>query len=235
MLLQLIILAENNSILVRQTDILMYVVAIAGFALFLLYTVVKVVHQGYYHRLFYVLFKQEYSATSFNESNSSFINAGYYILFGSALSIASMIFVALGYRSDFSHYFESQNVITTGLIILGSVLVYFLVKWLIYSFWGWLFEFSELSQNYINHFFYNQRALGIIIFPIFFVCPFVPESVRNILIYIAIGVVVVSTLYAFYTFWRYTMKIKFFNHYAILYFCAFEILPILVVWRLVIG
>ncbi|PLX07762.1 MAG: hypothetical protein C0596_09610 [Marinilabiliales bacterium] len=31
------------------------------------------------------------------------------------------------------------------------------------------------------------------------------------------------------------MKIKFFNHYAILYFCTFEILPILILWKLFGG
>jgi len=232
MLNPLFLNSDNINVLVRQADSRMNVVAVVGLVIFILYTIVKVFYSGYYNRLVYVLFKQDYSGAAFSESNTSFINAGFYVLLASVLSISATVFVVLSYHSDFLLYFENFNVVLLALIVFAAVIVFFVVKWLIYSFWGWIFASSQHSKNYMGMFFYALRALGILFFPIFLIFPFVGEAVRNVLVYSTMGLFSISLLYTFYTFWKYSIRIKFFNHYAILYFCTFEILPILIILKL---
>jgi hypothetical protein len=222
--------SQINPIL-RQPDFRMLVIVISAFLIFLLLTIVKIFYSGYYNRLFYVLFRQDYLGASFAESNASFNNAGIFVLIASLLSVSASFFTIIVYTSKLQLFADEKELSFALFGFLGVSLLFFL-KWMVYSFWGWLVHASEHTKNYLSLFFQNIRAFGILIFPIFILVPFVGENIRNVLIYTILISAILLLLYNYYAFWRYSVKIKFFNHYAILYFCTFEILPILVLWKL---
>ncbi|PLX07681.1 MAG: hypothetical protein C0596_09615 [Marinilabiliales bacterium] len=175
---------------VRNPDYRMLVIAVVGLVLFLLYSLVKVFYKGYYYRLFYVLFRQDYSASSFAESNTSFVNAGIYVLIASILSYAGSVFSILAYQEEMASYFANEELYINAIIILLSVAIVFILKWIVYSFWGWVFEFSDYTKEYLGLFYQNIRALGIIIFPFFLLFPFVGSEARNALTIIVISLIV---------------------------------------------
>ncbi len=227
--------AVEINILERTLDHKKIIIISIAFILFLLYALVKILYKGYYYRLFYLLFRQDYSTSSFAESNTSFINAGKLVFIASVLSYAGATFSIFAYNQDFNKYFDENQVVVASLSIIAIVIGLFFIKWLIYSLFGWVFDAIKPIKEYLNLFYNNIRALGIIIFPFFLFVPFLNETASNILTYSVLGLITLTLLYNYYTFWQYSIKIKFFNHYTFLYFCVFEILPILIVLKLLYG
>ncbi|MBN2776253.1 MAG: DUF4271 domain-containing protein [Bacteroidales bacterium] len=217
----------------KQTDYAQYYVMGVSILLFTTYIIIKVLFSGYYQNLFYVALKQDNLRSSFKESNSAFKQADLYILIAALLSLVTGIFTIINYYPMFNNDSFLVNHWVLFLSILSFVLLVLVLKWAVYSYFGWILDLSNFSKNYLSSFFYSIRIYGIINFPIFIFVPFVGETMRIILIYSMLSTIAIVVLYNFYTYWRQTIKIKFFNHYSILYFCTLEILPILILIRIV--
>ncbi len=237
MLVNIILNSDNLNVLIRHPDLRMYIVIGIGIILFSIYTIIKVLYIGYFNKLFYVFFNPDYSGISFEENNFAFVNLKYFTLFASVLSISCFTFTLLSYNPQYITFLHPSqiNIFVLGLLVLAVVIILYFLKWVNYTFWGWLFKFSTYSKNYLNMVFNNLRVFGIVIFPFFLLYPFVGLFIRNVLAITSISLLGLLFIYTFYIFWRYSIKIKFFNHYAILYFCTFEILPLIIFWELFKG
>jgi hypothetical protein len=62
--------------------------------------------------------------------------------------------------------------------------------------------------------------------------PFISIESTKVLGYSILILAIIGFLMKTFKFFSYSIKIKFFNHYAILYFCVFEILPILLLIKI---
>lgn len=232
--MHLLHLNANNllPIIERQTDYAQYYVMLVSIILFIAFILVKVLFSGYYQNLFYIAKKQDVSRASFKESNTAFKQADFYILIAANFSLATGIFTIITYFPFTNTNNFVQQPLFIFLIILGIVTSIFLLKWAIYKYFGWILNLSNFSTNYLSSFFNSIRIYGIINFPIFIFVPFVGETLRIALIICMLAILATVILYNFYIFWHQTIKIKFFNHYSILYFCTLEILPILILIRI---
>lgn len=232
--MHLLHLNANNllPIIERPTDYAQYYVMLVSIILFITFILVKVLFSGYYQNLFYIAKKQDSSRASFKESNTAFKQADFYILIAANFSLATGIFTIITYFPFTNTNNFVQQPFFIFLIIFGIVTSIFLLKWAIYKYFGWILNLSNFSTNYLSKFFNSIRIYGIINFPIFIFVPFVGETLRIVLIICMLAALTAVILYNFYIFWHQTIKIKFFNHYSILYFCTLEILPILILIRI---
>ncbi|MFC2120853.1 DUF4271 domain-containing protein [Bacteroidota bacterium] len=114
-----------------------------------------------------------------------------------------------------------------GLIIMG----FSLMKYILIKLSGLLFDKRNLFKEYlINKYVYFQ-ILGIIILPLVCIIPFVPEYLERILIYLTIICFIIVYLISIYRSIQIFNSKQFFKLYMIMYLCALEILPILVLGK----
>ena len=150
----------------------------------------------------------------------------------SLLSISAMIFAIICYSNKTTIpliYGEEWKII---LIIIGIFAGYNIVKLTINKLIGNIFRMQIYTDSYNTLILDTEKILGLIFIPIFTFCPFVPEQLAKILVWIAIGATIALVVFQFVTLFLHLLKNKFLNHYSIIYFCALEVLPVLILIKL---
>jgi len=115
-----------------------------------------------------------------------------------------------------------------GLLVL-IMIVYFLLKTWIYRFVNWVFFDKTKYKTWLGDFLFLLGACGIILFPATLALVFYDVSLKNIS-YFVIAVVILFKIFVFYRSFIIFFKRK--NAYLqiILYFCALEIVPVLLLY-----
>lgn len=115
-------------------------------------------------------------------------------------------------------------------IYIGVCVSYYFVKWLLYSFLFWIFFDKAKTVVWIEAYSTILYYLGFSLFPLVLLMVYFNLS-SNILIAIGLGLVIFAKILMFYK-W---LKLFFNNLYGlfclILYFCALEIVPCLVLYQ----
>ncbi len=120
------------------------------------------------------------------------------------------------------------------LILLGVFLLY-IGKVVVIRGLGYIFKGSNESKEYIFTTFLYNKNLGLFLFPVIIALPFVQPFAVEWLMYI--GVSMISFFYILRI--ARGLKILFRKHvsifYMILYLCALEIFPLLMIYKLLVG
>jgi len=216
----------------RHADYGQFIVLAASMLLLIIYINIKIFFPKYYNHLFFIAFKQDIPRVAYSETNSNVKQADLFIIIAAAISIGSAIYAVFRYNPYNTIILsDSKTILEFSFITLG-VIVIMLLKYLSYNYIAWLFDMQTQTKAYLSSFFYSLRLAGLIVFPVFTLIPFVGGMLLNVLIVIVLVIVGIVFLYNIFTFFRQSFKIKFFNHYSILYFCIFEILPFIVLIKL---
>ena len=119
-------------------------------------------------------------------------------------------------------------------LLLGFLTVcfmgYVLLKWMVYGFVNWVFFQKDRNKRWIAAFFNLFIWLGILLLPVVLLMVYFDISTQ-IILYIA-GILVVFAKIAL--FWKCFCNFfeKFYGAlHLILYFCALEIIPDLILWK----
>jgi hypothetical protein len=217
-------------VLVRNTDYNQVLISVISFLVVCLIIVVKLSFKGYYSNLFVSVWQPDSSVRKSWESGTGVIAS---TLSGIAaiLSITVTVMVVM-------IYFMIPNKLNLSpfaffIISLASTAAYYLFYKTVLSFIGYVIDISEQAHFYSvmksDHF----KVMSLLLLPLFVIFPHSDPTIYKTLI-IAIAVIAaLSLLINIFSFFSYLIKIKFLNHYAILYFCILEILPLLVVAKLI--
>lgn len=113
---------------------------------------------------------------------------------------------------------------------IGICIVYYFLKWLIYSFLSWIFIDKIKATLWIESYLMLLYYFGFSLFPLVLLMVYFDLS-ANILIPIGLGLVILIKLLMFYKWFK-----LFFSHLygllgLIVYFCALEIMPCLVLYQ----
>lgn len=228
-----VICSDLMPVIERSTDANLIVILISSLLIFLLLLAVKVFYTGYYQDLFYLLRRSESDGTSFfSESNTSQIQAGIITQVASILSITTALFTISAY-TDVDLNPGAFSPIVHFFITLGLVVAFVYFRILIFKLFAWVFDFTKPVNTYITYVLNILKVFGIIIFPIFIVMPFINIDTRIGLTITILSITLISVSIQYYVYFANTIKIKFFNHYSILYFCTLEILPSLFLLKLI--
>lgn len=111
------------------------------------------------------------------------------------------------------------------IIYFGVIIGYFLVRFLLYNFVNWVFFEPRANQQWNKSMLFIAAMEGLLLFPLVLLILYFGLPIKSAIIYtfIVIGIV---ELFVFYK-----CKIIFFRHFGgflqnILYFCALEIAPL---------
>lgn len=226
------ILNSAMPVVVRQTDYKVIAISLSAFVIVLIFLAVKLLFRNYFKHLFINVFRSDISAKNFSETNSSGIQASILTGIASTLSVGTAIMTLVEYFPGFSSTINIKPAVFL-LATIGIAVLFVAFYRISLSFLGWVLNKDDVISQYSEMTSDIFRVMGIIIFPLFMVIPFSELWLQKVLIISVISVFIIAFIVRFYGFVNFLVKIKFFNHYAILYFCTFEILPVLFILNII--
>lgn len=119
------------------------------------------------------------------------------------------------------------------MIALGLI---YLVKFLVLKFLGWVFNISRATDIYIFIVFLVNKMLGIFLLPFLILITFSGTEAREIYTTISLTMVFVLFLYRIFASYRpLRNEIKLTPFHFFLYLCAFEIAPLLLIYKVLLS
>jgi len=191
---------------------------------------IRTTYEKYLNHLFRSVFYYPAAVKMFAEKNYPIVHGAFRLEFYFYIIAASFVFQVVDYYSD---GFGLKKFLLF-LICLGLVLFYFLMKKLIYGLIGFVnegtLEFSEIRFNLANYY----RILGLLLFPFVALIGYFP--VINPQYLIIAGVILMVIFYWLFLLrsGKILLKNRFPIHYLFLYLCTLEILPLVLIGKLVL-
>jgi hypothetical protein len=153
------------------------------------------------------------------------------LLFNAFFVISTAVFLSL----LFEHFGIAARLPFWLLVVYSAVAVTVIYggKFLLLKFFGWVFQQSDATDTYIFVVFSTNKIIGILLLPFIILLAFTYGSVNAAAITLSIIVIVALFLYRFFLSYisiNQTININFFHF--LLYLTAFEILPVLLINKL---
>lgn len=117
------------------------------------------------------------------------------------------------------------------IIFTGIILLIYLLKSLVYQIVGFVFNAEQAAGDYIHNVFIYNKILGLALLPVIIGIPYVPETLTPVLVKIGIVLVAISLLFRILRGIQISIKAGLSIFYLILYLCTLEILPALMVYK----
>jgi Domain of unknown function (DUF4271) len=118
------------------------------------------------------------------------------------------------------------------MLLLGTI---YFVKFLVLKFIGWVFSISRATDIYIFIVFLVNKMLGIFLLPFLIVITFSGPQLREVFITISLAMIFVLWTYRILASFRPVHnEIKLTPFYFFLYLCAFEIAPLLLIYKVLL-
>ncbi len=153
------------------------------------------------------------------------------LMFNVFFVFSTGIFIALLFR-----HFNFGDQLSFPLLALyaaATVALIYLGKFLIVKIFGWIFRAAEASQTYTFIVFSANKVIGIVILPLLVIVAFtygyLYQSALALSLFVVIAIFLYRYFLAFISTSRY-LKVSFFHF--LLYMLAFEVLPLLLINKL---
>jgi len=118
------------------------------------------------------------------------------------------------------------------MLLLGTI---YFVKFLLLKFIGWVFSISRATDIYIFIVFLVNKMLGIFLLPFLIVITFSGPQLREVFITVSLAMIFVLWTYRILASFRPVHnEIKLTPFYFFLYLCAFEIAPLLLIYKVLL-
>lgn len=115
-------------------------------------------------------------------------------------------------------------------IYAGTLIIFLLIKWIMYSFVNWIFFDKEKNRLWTENVFNIIAALGFTLFPTALYIVFL-DSEFHFSSKIILIIIFISKILLFYKCFRYFFRGFHGVLHLILYFCTLEIIPDLFLWK----
>lgn len=118
---------------------------------------------------------------------------------------------------------------------MAILTVIYLVKFMVLKFVGWVFSISRATDIYVFVVFLVNKMMGIFLLPFLILITFSDTEAREIFITISMAMVFVLWIYRVLAAYRPVRnEIKLTPFYFFLYLCAFEIAPLLLIYKVLL-
>jgi hypothetical protein len=139
------------------------------------------------------------------------------------------------YLLGYYHLAEGINFWILYLNCMIALGVIYLVKFLVLKFCGWVFNISRATDTYVFVVFLVNKMLGIFLLPFLILITFSSSTARDIYVTISIVMVFVFLIYRIGASFRpIRNEIKLTPFHFFLYLCAFEIAPLLLIYKVLL-
>lgn len=208
-----------------------WVVAVILFALFLLASV-KFLFNKYLSRLVGSVFNSHTASSLFLDKNINMIKGSLMMNFLFVINISLFV---VSIMNQFDYHKEQSNSFKQFVIIFLAFLILYVGKFIVIKGLGYVFKGKNESKEYLFTTFLYNKNLGLFLFPIIIALPFVQVYVVTSLI--NIGFLLISFFFCLRI--SRGVKILLRKHvsifYMILYLCALEIFPLLMIYKLLVA
>ena len=168
-----------------------------------------------------------YSSVNIRNSMPSFVLS---ILF--FVNTGLFIFEALAFYQE--SIFNQEGFLLL-LIIGGILIVYDVIKWFLYRMTGFVFDTSLLNGEYLFNPTMLSQVYAIVLLPIISVIPFVNGWIVPNLIKLGVGMFIVLYIWQLFRGIKIFFQNTFSGFYMFLYFCALEILPLVILYKILFN
>jgi hypothetical protein len=155
--------------------------------------------------------------------------------------LLNILFIITGglYACFLLHYSTVGENIRFWVLYLNCMLLLvaiYLVKFLVLKFGGWVFSITRATDTYIFIVFLVNKMLGIFLLPFLIVITFSGDQARQVFITISLAMVFVLWMYRVLAAYRPVRnEIKLTPFHFFLYLCAFEIAPLLLIYKVLLS
>lgn len=148
-----------------------------------------------------------------------------------------LYFISLGllfYAMDYRFQIVGSNSFFNYVVANVLIALFFIVKYGVHYFLGWVFDTKLLTYNYLNDSYYKFKVFGVIAIPMILLILFS----NQLFYYVSLLCVLIFSLLWLLKCYKgllYSYQFKRFPiFYAILYICTLEILPIILIGNVLI-
>jgi hypothetical protein len=122
------------------------------------------------------------------------------------------------------------------LYSVGILFIVYLGKFLFLAFSGWVFNVPEATNAYTFIVFLVNKVLGIVLIPFVLLITFSPLPIKEISITISAGLAILLIMYRYLiSFGVVRLNLKVSALHFFLYLCAVEVLPLLLIYKLLVN
>ena len=197
-----------------------------------LFGLLRLSYLRYFNDMFRVFFR---TSLRVNQIREQLVQSGLQsLLFNLLFAVVAGTYIYLLIR-----YFKISiqlHEVFIPLITAGIVAVLYVAKYLFLEFSGWLFSIKNAAGTYSFIVFLINKIIGILLVPFLFIIAFANRELAGIAI--TISLVTVSGLFLYRFLRAYSpvqSEIKVGRFHFFLFFLAFEVAPLLVIYKLVLG
>lgn len=142
------------------------------------------------------------------------------------------LFLYLGIK-EFTNAFSSLSAGVLYFTLSLLVLAFIIAKWLFMFLFGWMFDFEETISLLLFQRFLTHSVAGIVLIPIVVISVFYNGNVRVVWYFMASLFVIMFLFRLLRIVFQVGVFKKMSVKYIILYICALEILPVLILTKLI--
>lgn len=171
----------------------------------------------------------QYAYKLVKEGNSVSYRVNTFLNFVFYMNFAMFIFLTiklLGYDINIQEW-------KIYLLIFSLLLIIYTGKSFVFNILGFIFNSKQTVNEYITNISIYNKILGVFLFPIIIAIPYISLQFKLPLMYIGIITIGISLIFRFLRAFQIAFKIKLSIFYLILYLCALEILPILIIGKMI--
>lgn len=206
-------------------DVLFYILA----GLFLFLAIIRAGFPKYFQNIFRLFFQSAYRQKQSKESLLQ-DNLPSFLLNIVFILSAGLFIALLSYTSARLQQFSFWLL---WLYICAVLAIIYVGKYLFISFCGWAFNVQQPAFNYNFITFLVNKMAGISLMPLLLLLAFADEQLYHIAYTIAITIVIILLLYRYIVALSAIVKnLKVHAVHFFIYLCAVEILPLLVIYKL---
>ena len=142
----------------------------------------------------------------------------------------------LSFLSEYYNFLPQLSIWTKagyGLLLVSSI---YFVKWIILKLAGWIFNATAATDTYIFVVFLVNKMIGIFLLPLLLVMAFAHPVVMSVLVVISYLMLGAFFSYRFIIAFRpVRSEIKVNRFHFFIYLCAFEIAPLLLIYKVLLD
>ncbi|WP_319511435.1 DUF4271 domain-containing protein [uncultured Draconibacterium sp.] len=191
---------------------------------------IRYTYAKYIQQLFLSLFNYATSVRMLNDKNYPVFHAAFRLEIIFYITLPLFIFQCLNLFKYENTAFAPQYF----LIIFGSVLLYFFGKKLIYLTLGLLFETQNETREYLFNFDNFNRSLSLVLLPIVILIQFAPLKSPMFIAILGLVILFILNIILLRRGAIILLKKQFSLFYLFLYLCTLEILPLLLIYKVVV-
>ncbi len=137
---------------------------------------------------------------------------------------------------EYYRYQANPNFWIQTLYCIGILAVVYIGKFVLLKFTGWVFNLSRATDTYIFIVFLVNKMLGMLLLPFLVLIAFYGGQAQQVFVTLSLILVVVLFVYRFiFSFGPIRAEIKVNPFHFFLYLCAFEIAPLLLIYKVLLS